>query len=274
VFHPSDFSEASRAAFVHALAVVLFRQADLTVMHVVPEGQAIDDWTDSPGVRETLERWGLLEKGSARADVFGKLSIRVGKINVRSGNPLKSIIRELEKRPADLVVLATEGRDGLPRWINPSVAESVARRTDAMTLFVPARTNGFVSPADGKISIRRILIPVDHKPGPGAALTYATRVAVMSHEETVELVLLRVGDETSWPELELPELRSCTWEKICRSGKVVDEIVKAAEERSADLIVMATEGTTGILDALRGSVTEQVIRAAPCPVLAVPTSRN
>jgi nucleotide-binding universal stress UspA family protein len=115
---------------------------------------------------------------------------------------------------------------------------------------------------------------VDHKPGPGAALTYATRVAVMSHEETVELVLLRVGDETSWPELELPELRSCTWEKICRSGKVVDEIVKAAEERSADLIVMATEGTTGILDALRGSVTEQVIRAAPCPVLAVPTSRN
>jgi nucleotide-binding universal stress UspA family protein len=33
---------------------------------------------------------------------------------------------------------------------------------------------------------------------------------------------------------------------------------------------MATEGHEGILDALRGSVTEQVVRRAPCPVLAVP----
>ena len=40
--------------------------------------------------------------------------------------------------------------------------------------------------------------------------------------------------------------------------------------READLIVMATEGEHGIIDALRGSVTERVVRDAPCPVLAVP----
>jgi nucleotide-binding universal stress UspA family protein len=37
-----------------------------------------------------------------------------------------------------------------------------------------------------------------------------------------------------------------------------------------DLIIMATEGRRGIVDALRGSVTDRVVRGAPCPVLAVP----
>lgn len=45
-------------------------------------------------------------------------------------------------------------------------------------------------------------------------------------------------------------------------------ILDSAEE--ADLIVMATEGEHGIIDAMRGSVTERVVRDAPCPVLAVP----
>jgi nucleotide-binding universal stress UspA family protein len=38
----------------------------------------------------------------------------------------------------------------------------------------------------------------------------------------------------------------------------------------ADLIVMATAGHQGALDALRGSTTERVVRQATCPVLAVP----
>jgi len=49
---------------------------------------------------------------------------------------------------------------------------------------------------------------------------------------------------------------------------VVETILDAADR--CDLIVMATEGTHGILDALRGSTTSRVVRAAPCPVLAVP----
>lgn len=274
VLHPSDFSEASHAAFNHAMAVTLFRQGRLTVMHVVSGDRAIDDWTNAPQVRETLEAWGLLEEGSSRGDVFDRLAIKVSKINVRAGSPLKAITKQMDKRPADLVVLATEGREGMPRWLSPSIAESVARRTNAMTLFVPGGSGGFVDPENGRIGIRRILIPVDHQPEPAAALTYAARAAVMSNEESVELVLLRIGDETSWPELELPELRTCTWRRMVRQGNVVKEIVTVAEEVSADLVVMATEGRTGILDALRGSVTEQVLRGVGCPLLAVPAGRD
>ena len=51
---------------------------------------------------------------------------------------------------------------------------------------------------------------------------------------------------------------------------MAEEILAEAGESSADLIVMATDGRDGVLDAFRGSFTEQVVRRAPCPVLAVP----
>lgn len=273
VFHPSDFSEASHTAFLHALAVVLYRQARLSVLHVAPRSEAEDEWADSPRVRQTLERWGVLEPGSPRSAVFDRLAIKVAKIGVRASNPVKAIVAESEHHNADLIVLATQGRDGLPRWLKPSVAEGVLRRSKTMTLFVPEGVAGFVSPEDGQIGLKRILLPVDHHPNPQSAVTYAARAAVMSHEDSVEITLIRVGDEPDWPEVRLPEMRSCRWNKSHRKGDVVDGIVRTAEESSSDLIVMATEGTHGILDALRGTITEQVVRNAGCPVLAVPAGR-
>ncbi len=47
------------------------------------------------------------------------------------------------------------------------------------------------------------------------------------------------------------------------------EIVRAAEDHDADLIVMATHGRGFLAHALLGSTTERVLRHAPCPVLAV-----
>ena len=61
---------------------------------------------------------------------------------------------------------------------------------------------------------------------------------------------------------------------LFRSGNVAEEIVALAREKKSDLIVMATEGRDGVLDAFRGSTTEQVLRTAPCPVLAVPAKRE
>ena len=58
VFHPSDFSPASETAFAHALKVALVAKATLTIFHVSSDRK--EDWTEFPGVRQTLERWGIL----------------------------------------------------------------------------------------------------------------------------------------------------------------------------------------------------------------------
>lgn len=52
-------------------------------------------------------------------------------------------------------------------------------------------------------------------------------------------------------------------------GTPFADIIRVAREEDADLIVMGTHGRTGLAHALLGSVTEKVVRKAPCPVLTV-----
>jgi nucleotide-binding universal stress UspA family protein len=54
-----------------------------------------------------------------------------------------------------------------------------------------------------------------------------------------------------------------------RTGTPHREIVALAAEEAVDLIVIGTHGRGGVDRALLGSVTDRVIRLAPCPVLAV-----
>jgi nucleotide-binding universal stress UspA family protein len=83
--------------------------------------------------------------------------------------------------------------------------------------------------------------------------------------------ILQVGDVTG-PELTLPSDLPWRLEHTRRSGEVVDEILAAAESGPADLVVMTTRGHDELLDLLEGSTTEQVLRRAPCPVLAIPAT--
>jgi nucleotide-binding universal stress UspA family protein len=270
VLHPTDFSAASETAFAHALAIAVARKCDLRILHVNPDLDGDADWTRFPSVRGTLERWGLLAPGSPRSAVFEQLSVAVTKVAVRGRSALTATLEYLDLHPTSLIVLATEGRHGPPRWIRPSVAERLGRRSHIMTLFVPAGARGFVSPADGSVSLRRILVPVDHEPHPHAALVSAARAAAILGAAPVEILLLHVGDPERLPPCELPDAAGCEWRWLVRQGDVLGEILGAAHEDEPDVIAMATEGHQGILDALRGSVTEQVVRRAPCAVLAVP----
>jgi nucleotide-binding universal stress UspA family protein len=55
-------------------------------------------------------------------------------------------------------------------------------------------------------------------------------------------------------------------------GEAVAKIIDYASDVNADLIVMATHGRTGVSHVLLGSVAEQVVRKAPCPVLTLKMS--
>jgi nucleotide-binding universal stress UspA family protein len=59
------------------------------------------------------------------------------------------------------------------------------------------------------------------------------------------------------------------WEAAVAMGHPADTIIRVAQERSADLIIMSTHGRTGLQHVLLGSVAEKVVRLAPCPVLTV-----
>jgi nucleotide-binding universal stress UspA family protein len=235
-----------------------------------PRGEGGHGLVALPPIRSTLERWGLLEKGSGRSDVFDRLGITAQKLSLAGKDALGASVDWLAEHPTDLLVLSTEGRTGLPRWIKPSMAEKLAQETRTMTLFVPNGTRGIVSLRDGSVQMERILVPVDHRPQPQSAVEYARRAARLRQGEPVEIVVLHVGDGSNRPELDYPDEPGVTWTPLDREGDVVETIAGAAEELFVDLMVMATEGKQGILDAVRGTVTEQVLRDARCPLLAVP----
>ena len=268
VFHPSDFSQASYVAFAHALKAALTAEATLTILHASRERE--EPWTDFPGVRETLERWGLLPKNSDRSAVV-TLGINVKKIQAFHSDPVESVTAYLAEHSTDLIVLATDQNKGMVQWLSKSVATGVARKSHVMTLFIPKGVDGFVSLADGSLSLKSILIPVASAPPPQPAIRAAVRMASRLHCASGVFTLLHVGKQEEMPDVHCPELAGWGWSKITRSGDVIDVIHEVARETEADLLVMSTDGRNGFLDALRGSHSERVLRQSRCPVLAIPS---
>jgi nucleotide-binding universal stress UspA family protein len=138
---------------------------------------------------------------------------------------------------------------------------------------------------------RTILHPTDFSPGSAAAFNYACDLARDSDALLVVLhafgPILPVGTDGVIVCPDVDELRviarkqldairpanpTVRIERAVREGPSTQVILEAALEFRADLIVMGTHGRTGFRRLVLGSVTEEVLRKAPCPVLTVKAS--
>jgi nucleotide-binding universal stress UspA family protein len=266
VLHPTDFSEGSLVAFHHALKAALLAKSRLTLLNVSSGDSHMEDF---PAVRETLERWQLLPKGSPRSAV-ADLGLRVEKIIAEPGDPVKAVLGFLHRHRTDLIVLATSDHAGRVRWLGKSVSQPIARTAWQMTLFIPASSKGFVSPEDGSASLSRILIPIAQSPAAQPAVYAAARLVQQLNSSPGEFYLMHVGDAKSMPAVHCPQVDGWTWSKEFRSGDVIQNIIGAARDSKADLIVMSTDGRNEFLDSLRGSHSERVLSHAVAPLLTIP----
>lgn len=269
VLHPTDFSRASHRAFAHALAMALVWQTEFTILHIGPRKDTHVKPSRFPPVRETLERWRLLQPGSPRSAVFDEFRINVTKIAVQSRHPFLALADFIERHPTSLIVLATQRRKWLSRWMNRSDTESLARWSNTKTLFVPAGAKRYFVSLDGEVNLQHILVPVDRDPDCREAVEYSRRIAEIFGDTRVAITLLHVGN-SRMPMPTLPEGEQWTWHLESRRGNPATEILAAADRHAADLIVMPTTGRDGMLDAFRGGTAEHVLRRAPCPLLAIP----
>ena len=142
------------------------------------------------------------------------------------------------------------------------------------------------------MTFRRILIAVDSEPiavravDAGAELTNALGAEIA----LVNVVEIYPGDTGSVPPSELLALAKQDAKKLIGDlrrhlssqsvvmeftpvGSPATEIVRAAKEWSADMIVLGSHGRKGVQRALLGSVAESVMRHAGCPVLVVRASQ-
>ncbi|MGQ0736730.1 MAG: universal stress protein [Acidobacteriota bacterium] len=142
------------------------------------------------------------------------------------------------------------------------------------------------------ITLTRILCPVDGSDFSRRALAYATAVAEW-YDASVTAVSVRprllpsalwsgfpgpmpVGGPAAPPVDEqgvqkfVRQAAGDSVVTVVTEGSVVEEILRVASSLPADLVVMGTHGAGGFDRLLLGSVTERVLRKAPCPVLTVP----
>lgn len=270
IFFPTDFSPETHAAFAHALRFAAGTHAKLSVVHV----RTTDDeehlkWDEFPHIRETLEKWKLLPEGSKREDLW-KLGFDAQKVVAPTENPVRACLEFLEHDPADLIVLTTHHTGDEHHWFGKRIAEPIARGAGEITLYLPAGRQGFVSLEDGSVNLKQILIPIDSHPDPQRAVDAAVRTVSTLGAPAGEFTLYHCGTEQSLPSVDTCEVEGWVWDTLVSEGNAANEITRLAGEIDADLIVMASEGRHGFLDAFRGSTSERVLHHVHCPLAVIP----
>jgi len=138
--------------------------------------------------------------------------------------------------------------------------------------------------------LKNILVPTDFSRSSKKALRYAVALArkIGSQITLVHVAKPQPIDSEGYPALlvcdprilKASEALGRVWREqhvepcllrntVVREGTAHREIVEAARELPADLIIIATKGRRGLARVLLGSTTEKVVRFAPCPVLVV-----
>jgi len=267
----TDFSIESERAFYHALAFAVKNRARLTLLHTGPETRESVPWGRFPGVRETLAAWGLLPGDAPRAAVAETLGLGVTKMAMRDDDPRLGITDYLRRRPTDLLVMATEGRRGLARLLNPSVADTVTQLTRSHTLMLPKHAQGFIDPASGQSSLRRVLCALDPHKDPRPAMAYLkTWLPVMAGDGGVEVVMLLTDEWADAAPPLMPQAQGQHWRQETRGGDPLEALVSAAADLEAGLVAISARGPVGLGARLRGTRTDKILLQLGLPLLSIP----
>ena len=284
---PVDFSEESRRALEHAVAIARAWSSPLAVLHIY---QAPSPFDDAPAEGDAARN----ETESGALDALRNFVTPIGDdvavtfhavhgINVR-----RPIVREAEALDVDLLVIGSHGRVGVERLLLGSTGDAVVRSATCSVLVVPP---GAGPPHDGRF--RRILCGIDFSAPSLRAFRYAMRLA----SEDSEVTLLHAIEMP--PELRDRQIAAAFDVEAVRTaaavaarrrlerlspgdqarpvrriarvaeGRADRQIVGVARELCADVIVLGAHGRNVIDRWLFGSNTQAVVGDAPCPVLIV-----
>jgi universal stress protein A len=175
--------------------------------------------------------------------------------------------------------LVMAGKPLTKTYMKTASLKTTSRRAARTTLVEPVRANG-------KVRVESILVPTDFSEASAKAVSYATTLA---EQFNAKLTFLYVIEPLALPDfegtfplmLQNDNMTAVYKEKLLalsrravpdesrlvnvlvRNGRAYHEITEAARTLKVDLIVIATNGYSGLNHVILGSVTERVVRHAP-----------
>ena len=281
-----DFSSESDIAVLHAVELARHHGARMILAHVAAlPSDLLGDSSYDPIFRaqgsgaafatdHRRESADLLQATEARCQSLG---VEVETVMV-DDNPSDGLARVADELGADLLIVGTHGRTGLKRFLLGSVAERTVRLARVATLVA----RGAIEEGG---AYRRVLVATDFSPAADAAL--AAALDLVGPNARVEVV--HCWQTPSMPSgLPATPLRGELEAAVLQRGERLlgrhggarlrfvpvesapaEGIRYRAEETQCDLIVTGSHGRRGARRWLLGSVTEAVVRHAPCSVLVI-----
>ena len=204
---------------------------------------------------------------------------------VVKGTPLLEVLRFAADKDIDLIVIGRHYGEAAEAEGEAILARRITRKATCSVLVLPEEHH--------HVKADMILVPVRDSECSANALDVACDIAAATNAAVtafnvyqVHTGYSRVGTtlEEHQALLETAAQRECDKlrsrvdtrgvEVLCKSapdlhGKPVPIILEAVASMSADLLVIGARGRTGAAGVLLGTITEQLIRESPVPVLAV-----
>jgi len=251
-------------------------QAGITLFHAIPEVKGSP--LEQSGLKEAAER--LLQEAEKEV----ALHVQDVKSEIVFGPPVVRVLEASDQYQADLVMIGSGSKEAEDKFQLGVNAEQIMRYSP--------RPVWVVGP-DQMTCVDRILCPVDFSSHSRRALDFAVSLAgVFGAELTVLTVVEKLSDlfsyagrpiikpheQGSYEEDRVAELENFLrdvdfdnqrWERLVLHGEPHEEILGFVRKRGCHLIVMGSEGRTGLMRFILGSVAEKVIREVPCSTVTV-----
>ena len=270
----TDFTTASKGAFVYAVALARHFNARLYPAHaVVPY---LPTELDAPMATDVL--------ASIEAEKHEQL-VELTKDHGVASTALvtqqaleDAVPRWINEHGIDLIVMGTHGRKGVDRMFLGSTAEAIVRLAKCPVLTVGPQ----VIAAPGDLSIKKVLLATGLTKETDPAASYALSFAQEEHADLTVLHILPSPAETQedWKTLadiacsEMKELAPfeegpTKTDFFVEPGDPATVILEYAKKLRAGLIVLGLSPATKTSTHFRRGVAYKVISSAPCAVLTV-----
>jgi len=276
----TDFSSVSDHALDFAISLARRYDARIYLAHVItPDPFQFAEPQLAQATYEKVRQ--AAEEGVTDILISGKLRGIPHEVLLEEGNVWPTLENLIRKNEIDLVVTGTHGRGKVQKILIGSTAEEIFRKADCPVLSVgPKVQNGRTS----EIELNHILFATDFGPGAEKAAAYAFSLA---QEHNATLTLLHViesaaayTEESVARQREINVVRMkklmpegsenwCYPEFRATFGAAVEEILTAAKESNADLIVMGAKARESLAGHAPMTIAYNVVSKATCPVLTV-----
>ena len=262
---PTDGSDYSLTASRYAIELARLYDATIHGLSVVniklTQGNLIADLSNIVRLEPSQLEEVLKDKGLVLLDKLRETCENAG-VACKTSDSMGIIGDSIcqKAKIADLIVMGKYGESG--KWAGPllgSVAEMVVRQADKPVLLVSKEYQ----------KIDRILMAYDSSRSANYMLHFAADL-VMNLRIPITVLVVSDDEEKGKSILEEAQCYLDAYkvevELLLKDGEPAEEILSAAKDNNINLIAMGAYGRH-IREFILGSITEDVMREAPCPVL-------